>query len=84
MIFLHYEYSIDQIRVMNPVIGLDISKGHSDGQVFLDKGQPYGKTIRFLYNREGLQQLLTVIADVQSKTGKSPAVILESTGLINF
>ena len=27
---------------MNPVIGLDVSKGQSQGQVFLDKGQPHG------------------------------------------
>lgn len=65
---------------MNPVIGLDISKGKSDGQIFLDKGQPYGKIFRFLHNREGLQQLLNIIVDAQNKTEKSPTVILESTG----
>ncbi|NOU96635.1 transposase [Paenibacillus sp. LMG 31456] len=65
---------------MNPVIGLDISKGKSDSQIFLDKGHPYGKTFRFLHNREGLQQLLNTILDIQNKTGKSPTIILESTG----
>jgi transposase len=65
---------------MNPVIGLDISKGKSDGQVFLAKGQPYGKTFQFLHNREGLQQLLNLISDFQNKTEKSPTIILESTG----
>ncbi len=32
---------------MNPVIGLDISKGKSDGQVFFNKGQPYGQPFCF-------------------------------------
>ncbi|WP_240418711.1 hypothetical protein [Paenibacillus periandrae] len=59
---------------MNPVIGLDISKGKSDGQIFLDKGHPYGKTFRFLHNRDGLQRLLNIIVDVQNKTEKSLTV----------
>jgi transposase len=29
---------------VNPVIGLDIAKGESKGQVFLAKGKPYGKS----------------------------------------
>ena len=65
---------------MNPVIGLDISKGKSDGQVFLDKGQPYRPPFCFHHNQEGLMQLLGIITDIQDKTEKSPIVILESTG----
>jgi hypothetical protein len=29
---------------MNPVVGLDVSKGESEVQTFLDKGKPYGKS----------------------------------------
>ncbi|MDQ0186651.1 hypothetical protein J2S16_003259 [Cytobacillus kochii] len=29
---------------MNPVIGLDVSKGESQVQAFLDKGRPYRKS----------------------------------------
>jgi len=65
---------------MNPVIGLDISKGKSDGQVFFDKGKPYGNPFSFQHNQEGLGQLLAVITNVQGKTEKAPTVILESTG----
>lgn len=65
---------------MNPVIGLDISKRKSDGQVFLDKGQPFGPPFCFHHNQEGLMQLLDVITNVQDKTEKSLVVILESTG----
>ncbi|MDF2649933.1 MAG: hypothetical protein K0Q73_5738 [Paenibacillus sp.] len=28
---------------MNPVIGLDVSKGESHAQAFLDRGVPHGK-----------------------------------------
>lgn len=49
---------------MNPVIGLDVSKGQSQGQVFLDKGQPYGKSFSFLHTQEGLHYLLNLINDV--------------------
>jgi transposase len=56
------------------------SKGKSDGQVFLDKGQPYRPPFCFHHNQEGLMQLLDIIADVQDKTKKPPTVILESTG----
>jgi transposase len=65
---------------MNPVIGLDISKGKSDGQVFLDKGRPFGNPFCIQHNQDGLKQLLDVIASVQIKAEKAPIVILESTG----
>lgn len=65
---------------MNPVIGLDISKGKSDGQVFLDKGKPMGHPFCFQHNQVGLSQLLDVVSTVQDTAGKAPVVILESTG----
>ncbi|MNI85666.1 hypothetical protein D3C73_1426810 [compost metagenome] len=46
-------------NMMNPVIGLDISKGQSEGQAFLNKGQSYGKSFRFLHTQEGFEKLLT-------------------------
>jgi len=39
---------------MNPVIGLDVSKGESHAQAFADRGTPYGKTFRFKHDFEGL------------------------------
>ena len=33
---------------MNPVVGLDISKGESQVQAFLDKGKPYRKSFSSL------------------------------------
>jgi transposase len=67
-------------NMMNPVIGLDISKGQSEGQAFLNKGQPYGKSFSFLHTQEGLEELFNMVKTLQTNTGVSPAVILESTG----
>ena len=42
---------------MNPVIGLDVSKGESQVQAFLDKGKPYRKSFSINHNLEGLGNL---------------------------
>lgn len=65
---------------MNPVIGLDVAKGASQGQVFLDKGKPYGNGFRITHTRPGLAQFERVIKEVEELSGVSPAIILESTG----
>ncbi|MDQ0116838.1 IS110 family transposase [Paenibacillus harenae] len=65
---------------MNPVVGLDIAKGESQGQAFLDKGKPYGKSFTVHHTREGLGAFLHFLKDIQSMTGQLPMVILEATG----
>ena len=35
---------------MNPVIGLDVAKGESQVQAFLDKGKPYRKSFKVYHN----------------------------------
>ncbi|MGO4699559.1 hypothetical protein AB4Z50_35605 [Paenibacillus sp. 2TAB26] len=37
---------------MNPVIGLDVSKGESHAQAFTDRGIPHGKIFQFEHNLE--------------------------------
>ncbi|MBW7453832.1 IS110 family transposase [Paenibacillus sepulcri] len=65
---------------MNPVIGLDVSKGESHAQAFSDRGTPHGKTFRFEHNLEGLASFLRYAKDLESFTGQRPAVVLEATG----
>jgi transposase len=65
---------------MNPVIGLDVANGESQGQTFLDKGKPYGKDFKVVHNREGLDTFLLFLKDIEVKTGQPPMIILESTG----
>ncbi len=65
---------------MNPVIGLDVSKGESQVQAFLDKRKPYNKSFSVLHNNEGLEILLGFLIEVEDETGVKPTVIFESTG----
>ncbi len=65
---------------MNPVLGLDVASGESKGQIFLDKGKPYGKSFTVLHTRDGLGGFLQLLIDIQAMTGQLPMVILEATG----
>jgi transposase len=65
---------------MNPVIGIDVAKGKSEGQALLDKNKPFGKSFSFEHNKTGLQKLWSVVLDVEKECGLKPTIILESTG----
>jgi len=65
---------------MNPVIGLDVAKGESVGQIFLDKATPHGKSFCILHTSQGLNQLDEVFREVGALAGTQPTVIFESTG----
>jgi transposase len=65
---------------MNPVIGLDVSKGESHAQAFLDRGAPHGKIFRFNHDLEGLASFLNYIRGVESAAGMRPSIVMEATG----
>jgi transposase len=65
---------------MNPVVGLDVSKGESQVQAFLEKGKPYRKSFKVPHTIEGLDLLVEFLEEIKIETGKKPSVILESTG----
>jgi transposase len=65
---------------MNPVVGLDISKGESQVQAFVDKGKPFRKSFKVSHTLEGLGLLVEFLDHVQKETGQKPPVILEATG----
>ena len=65
---------------MNPVVGLDISKGVSQVQAFLDKGKPYRKSFKVTHTLEGLNDLVIFLEDVKNEAGMKPTIILEATG----
>lgn len=48
--------------------------------MFLDKGKPYGKSFSIIHDREGLDNFLRFLKEVETETGRQPTVILESTG----
>lgn len=65
---------------MNPVIGVDVSKGESHAQALLDRGVPHGKIFRFNHDLEGLASFLSYIRGVESAAGIRPAIVMEATG----
>lgn len=65
---------------MNPVVGLDIAKGESQVQAFLDKKKPYKHSFKILHNVNGLHDLHQFLVEVERLTLKKSAVVLESTG----
>jgi transposase len=66
---------------MNPVVGLDVSKGESQVQAFLAKGKPYRKSFSIQHNLEGLGNFLEFLQVIErSAGGYRPSVVLESTG----
>ncbi|SOC41739.1 IS110 family RNA-guided transposase [Ureibacillus acetophenoni] len=66
---------------MNPVVGLDVSKGESQVQAFLDKGKPYRKSFSIEHNVKGLEIFLEFLHEVEiAANGVQPSVVMESTG----
>lgn len=65
---------------MDPVVGLDVSKGESQVQAFLNKGKPYRKSFSVSHTTEGLDILLHFLKGVEEEAGIKPSIILESTG----
>ncbi|MEK4084312.1 IS110 family transposase [Psychrobacillus sp. FSL K6-1415] len=66
---------------MNPVVGLDVAKGESQVQAFLDKGKAYRKSFSIQHNLEGLKGFLDFLQEIEKAAGGyQPSVVLESTG----
>ncbi|XGA11860.1 transposase [Paenibacillus thiaminolyticus] len=66
--------------IMEPVIGMDISKGNSVIQAFLRRNEPYGKAEQIYHNEQGLERLCTLCTELKARTGTEPVVIMEATG----
>ncbi|WP_427107653.1 IS110 family transposase [Lysinibacillus xylanilyticus] len=65
---------------MNPVVGLDVAKGESQVQMFLDKKMPYKSSVKVDHTVDGLEELHTYLLDLERQTGMKPPIVLESTG----
>ncbi|MFY0781372.1 IS110 family transposase [Peribacillus simplex] len=65
---------------MNPVVGLDVAKGESQVQAFLDQSKPYGKSFSMKHIKEELEHFLEFLKEIEEVTGQMPMIILESTG----
>jgi hypothetical protein len=59
---------------MNPVIGLDVAKGESQVQAYLDKKKPYSKSFKVQHNLEVLASLLDFINQFEDIVGERPPI----------
>src|SRR5690625_4033675 len=69
-------------RVLNmaPVIGLDVAKGESQVQAFLQRKETYKQSFKFTHDLPGLQSFHSFYHEVEKVSGQPPAIIFESTG----
>ncbi|GAB3806461.1 IS110 family RNA-guided transposase [Virgibacillus kimchii] len=65
---------------MDPVIGLDVAKGESQVQAFLQRKQTYKQSFKFAHDLQGLHVFHRFYQEVERVSGQPPAIIFESTG----
>ena len=65
---------------MEPVIGLDVSKGSSVFQAFLRRNESYGKPENITHDERGFKRIWELVGELREHTGIEPFVILEATG----
>ncbi|MGG3575040.1 IS110 family transposase [Bacillus gobiensis] len=65
---------------MDPVIGLDVAKGKTQVQAFLQKKNPYKRSFTFEHNVLGLHNFYRFYQEVEEVAGLPPSVVFESTG----
>jgi transposase len=76
----YWQVQFEEEIKMNPVVGLDVSKGESEVQGFLDKGKPYRKSFSIRHDLYGLGSLLEFLKGIKDITGLQPSVVLEASG----
>lgn len=70
--------------IMNPVVGIDVAKGESQAQIFLDRNKLYRKVFRFSHTTNDLEWLHEKLQEVEKESGCRPAIILEATGHYHY
>src|SRR5690625_1164541 len=65
---------------MDPVIGLDVAKGESQVQAFLQRKEIYKQSFKFTHDLPGLQSFHSFYKEIEKVSGQPPDIIFESTG----
>nr|WP_246302698.1 IS110 family transposase [Paenibacillus plantarum] len=65
---------------MEPVVGLDVSKGTSVAQAFTSRNEVAGKSKNISHTEEGFEEFGEWLGELRQETGKEPVVVLEATG----
>ena len=64
-----------------PVLAFDVSKGSGHCQGFYSFGKPSGKPAKVAHTKSGMAPAAEIAETLRKETGRSPAVVLESTGV---
>ncbi|WP_268624631.1 IS110 family transposase [Paenibacillus alvei] len=65
---------------MQPVVGIDVAKGISVIQAFIDRNEPYGRMKNLQHGEKGFEQLGELLETLKQASGVEPVVVLEATG----
>lgn len=65
----------------NPCIAIDVSKGKSHIQGFLDNNVKFTNAKPIKHNKEGFEEIPKLINEIEKKTNITPIVIFEYTGI---
>jgi len=63
-----------------PVLSIDVAKGRSVAAAFISSNQLFRKPFSFEHSPSGLQSLLPLLAEMESRSNAKPHVVLEATG----
>lgn len=61
-------------------MSIDVSKSNSYAAAFLSNSNPYTKPFRFNHSPSELNSLLSLLIEMENRTGAFPSVVLEATG----
>ncbi|WP_397444210.1 hypothetical protein [Peribacillus sp. R9-11] len=69
---------------MNPVVGLDVAKGESQVQAFLDKKKPYQGSFKVTHTIEGLETLFQFLREIEQKNGDQTSDCIGIHGALSY
>jgi len=67
--------------VKKPCIAIDVSKGESHVESYLDLNKLFIKATKIKHDAEGFNYILDVVKKVEDKVGEKPVILFEATGV---
>lgn len=64
-----------------PCIAIDVSKGSSHLQGYLDRETAFSNVKKIDHDRKGFDEILTLSSDIKKKVNQNPVVVFEATGV---
>jgi transposase len=64
-----------------PCIAIDVSKGSSHLQGYLDRETAFSNVKKIDHDRKGFNEILTLSSEIKKETSQDPVVVFEATGV---